>query len=88
MALSSAEAPASYPNKNSNNRKNSKRAGDDGKREKVSLFPLPIVPRALSFSFSQPPCDAKRPVQRKEDQNHQYRITFEIEGKADQDSHP
>ena len=88
MALSSAEAPASYPNKNSNNRKNSKREGDDGKREKASLFPLPIVPRALSFPFSQPPCDVKRPVQRKEDQNHQYRITFEIEGEADQDSHP
>ena len=57
-------------------------------RGKGFSFSLPIVSRALSFSFSQPPCDAKRPVQRKEDQNHQYRITFETEGKADQDSHP
>ena len=38
--------------------KNRKRAGNDGKRETAgaaglsSLFPLPIVPRALSFSFS------------------------------------
>ena len=29
------EAPAGYPYKNSNNRKNRKRAGDDGKREKA-----------------------------------------------------
>ena len=52
-SLSSAEAPAGYPYyiyKNSNDRKNSKRAGDDRKREKAgaSLF-LPIVPRALFF---------------------------------------
>ena len=37
-------------------KKHGKRAGGDGKREKAkslcSLFPLPIVPRALSFSFS------------------------------------
>ena len=33
--------------------KNIKRAGDDGKREKAGVvFPLPIVPRALYFSFS------------------------------------
>ena len=41
---------------NSNNQKNRKRVVDDGKREKAgslsSLFPLPIVPRALSFYFS------------------------------------
>ena len=59
-SLSSAEAPAGYPYKNSNNRKNRKRAGDDGTGEKAGawglsfLFPLPIVPRALSFSFSSP----------------------------------
>jgi len=39
QALSSAEAPAGYPYKNSNNRKNKKRARD-------------IVRRVLSFSFS------------------------------------
>ena len=55
--LSSAEVPAGYPYKNSNNLRNRKHAGDDGKREKAgkgisSLFPLPIVPLALSFSFS------------------------------------
>ena len=41
---------------NSNNQKNRKRVVDDGKREKAgslsSLFPLPIVPHALSFYFS------------------------------------
>ena len=55
VALSSAEAPARYPYKISNNRKNRKRTGEDWKRDKAgvsSLFPLPIVPRALSFSFS------------------------------------
>ena len=42
--LSSAEAPAQYPYKNSNNRKNRKRAGSDRKREKartVFLSPQP-----------------------------------------------
>ena len=34
-SLSSAEAPAEYPYKNSNNRKNRKRAGDDGTGEKA-----------------------------------------------------
>ena len=47
-----------------NNRKNRKRAGDDGKRE--TAFPLPIVPGALSFSFSQPPHNTKRPLRRRE----------------------
>ena len=44
--LSSAEAPAGYPNKNSNNRKNRKRAGDDGKRETPGalFFFLPSLP--------------------------------------------
>ena len=37
LPLSSAETLAGYPNKNSNNRKT------------ASLFPLPTVPRALSF---------------------------------------
>ena len=36
VTLPPAEAPAGYPNKNSNNKKNRKRAGNDGKREFVS----------------------------------------------------
>ena len=38
--------------------------GDDGKGE--TLFPLPIVPRALSFFSPQPPHNTKRPLQRRE----------------------
>ena len=55
IALSSAEAPAGYPHQNINNRKNRKRGGrwEEGNGGSLSsLFPLPIVPRALSFSFS------------------------------------
>ena len=29
--------------------------GDDGKRRLSSVFPLPIVPRTLSFAFSRGP---------------------------------
>ena len=29
--------------------------GDDGKRRLSSVFPLPIVPRTFSFSFSRGP---------------------------------
>ena len=62
--FSSAEDPAGYtppppppipPTKKKGTiiEKNSKRAGDDGKRKKAGaslpFFPLPIVPRALSF---------------------------------------
>ena len=43
-SLSSAEASAGYPYKNSNNRKNRKCAADDGKREKARSF-------LLSFPF-------------------------------------
>ena len=53
--LSSAEAPAGYPHQNINDRKNRKRGGrwEEGNGGSLSsLFPLPIVPRALSFSFS------------------------------------
>ena len=70
--LSSAEAPAGYPNKNSNNRKIESARGTIGRgkrreplpynafkmapdfRERLELgfFPLPIIPRALSFSLS------------------------------------
>ena len=62
-----------YPNKKySNNqkkkKKNSKRAWDDGKREKASLplFPFPIVPVALCFFSSQPSFDTKWPLRRRE----------------------
>ena len=41
-SLSSLKVHAEYPNKNN----------DDGKIESTSLFPLPIMLRALSFSFS------------------------------------
>ena len=45
-ALSSAEAPAGYPNKNSNR----KRAEDDRKREKALLsFPFPSCPAHFLF---------------------------------------
>ena len=50
--LSSAEAPAGYPHQNINNRKNRKRGGrwEEGNGGSLSsLFPLPIVPRALFF---------------------------------------
>ena len=54
--LSSAEAPARYPYKNSNNRKNRKRAGSDGKREKSrSVFLSP-----------QPPHNTKMPLRGRE----------------------
>ena len=50
----SAEAPARYSNENSNNKKNSKRALDSGKREKAGaslpIFPFPLSPtRFLSI---------------------------------------
>ena len=53
-ALSSAEAPARHPNKNSNNRQIESARGTmgRGKRRELLLFPLPTVPRALSFSLS------------------------------------
>ena len=46
LPLPSAEAPAGYPCKNSHYRKNRKRDGDDGKREKAHS-----APRALFFFF-------------------------------------
>ena len=41
-SLSFPKVYAGYPNKNN----------DDGKIESAPLFSLPIIPRALSFSFS------------------------------------
>ena len=59
-ALSSAEAPAGYPYNNSNNRKkNRKRAGNEGKREKAAAFfslsPSHRAQRALFFSLPSLP---------------------------------
>ena len=70
VALSSAEAPARYPYKISNNRKNRKRAGEDGKRDKAgtSLLSFPFLPcpaRSL-FLSPQPPHNTKRPLRRTE----------------------
>ena len=53
-AVSSTGAPARCLNKNNNNGKIEARGErwEEGKRGSLSsLFPLPIVPRALSFSF-------------------------------------
>ena len=59
--LSSAEAPANYPY--SNNRKNRKGAGDDGKREKAGAsllsFPFPSCPERSLFLSPQPPHNKK-----------------------------
>ena len=71
-SLSSAEAPAGYPYyiyKNSNDRKNSKRAGDDKKGEKAGAsllsFPSHRASRAV-FLSPQPPHNTKKPVGRRE----------------------
>ena len=65
--LSSAAAPAGYPNKNSNNRKNRKRVGAMGrgeKRERSFLFPS--CPARSLFISPQPPYYTKRPLWRRE----------------------
>ena len=53
--LSSAEAPAGYPYRNSNNKKNRKSAGDEGKRKKAGAsllsFPFPSCATRSLFSF-------------------------------------
>ena len=59
--LSSTEAPAGYPNKNSNNRKIKSARG-------TTLFPLSPShrpPRTFFFHLSSPPYDTKRPLQRR-----------------------
>ena len=72
-SLSSAEAPAGYPYyiyKNSNNRKNRKRAGDDRKGEKAGAsllsFPFPWCLARSLFLSPQPPHNTKRPLGRRE----------------------
>ena len=53
VALSSAEAPAGYPYKNITIIKKIESAqGTMGRGSLSSLFPLPMVPLILSFSFS------------------------------------
>ena len=68
--LSSEEAPAGYPDKNSNNRNNRKRAWDDGKRGKAGAsllsFPFPSCPALSIFLSPQPPHNTQRPLQRRE----------------------
>ena len=69
-SLSPAEAPARYPYKNSNNRKIESARGTMGRGKRwgglSSFFPLPIVPRALSFFSPQPPHNTRRPLRRSE----------------------
>lgn len=54
-SLSSLKVHAEYPNKNN----------DDGKIESTSLFPLPIMLRALSFLSPQSPEVKKKPLRRR-----------------------
>ena len=50
VAVSSAEALTGYPNENSNDQKIESTRGTMGRGKRRLLFPLPIEPRALSFS--------------------------------------
>ena len=67
--LSSAEAPVGYPYKNSNNRKNIKRAEEDGKRKKAGSsllsFPFPSCPARCLFLSPQLPHNTKWPLRRR-----------------------
>ena len=69
-SLSSAEAPARYPYKNSNNGKIERARGTMGRGKRreglSSFFPLPIVPRALSFFSPQPPHNTRRTLRRRQ----------------------
>ena len=64
LPLPSAEAPAGYPCKNSPYRKNRKRAGDDGKREKAHSAPRFI------FLFLQLPHNTNWTVRGRETTSH------------------
>ena len=69
IALSSAEAPAGYLHQNINNRKNWKRARDDGKRETAASLlssPFPSCPARSLFLSPQPPHNTKASPQHKE----------------------
>ena len=69
-SLSPAEAPARYSYKNSNNRKIESARGTMGRGKRreglSSFFPLPIVPRALSFFSPQSHHNTRRPLRRSE----------------------
>ena len=58
--LSSAEAPARYPYKNSNNRKNRKRAGNDRKTEKARSVFLSPQPSHNTKMPLRPLCGGER----------------------------
>ena len=69
-ALSSAEAPARHPNKNSNNRKIESARGTMGRAKRPkwasSLCPSHCPPRDFFFPLSSPPYDTKRTLRRRE----------------------
>ena len=74
---SSPEAPAGYPNKNSNNGKIESARGTmgRGKRRKSLLsFPNPSPSVRFLSLPPQPPYDTKRPLRRREIQYRQFRI--------------
>ena len=63
FSLLSSAAPAGYPNKNSNYRKNRKRTRHGGKKKKASFFlsfPFPSRPERFLFLSLQPPTTQKR----------------------------
>ena len=66
--LFSVEAPAGYPNTNSNNRKIESARGTMGRGKNLacSLSPSHCPPCAFFFPFLQPPYDTKRPLRRRE----------------------
>ena len=69
-ALSSAEAPARHPNKNSNNQKIESARGTMGRGKRRELLfsfsPSNRAQRALFFFLPQPPYNAKRPLRGRE----------------------
>ena len=65
--LSSAEAPAGFPNKNSNNRKIESARGTMGRgKRRERSFPFPSCPARSLFLSPQPPYNKKRPLRRRE----------------------
>ena len=68
QALSSAEAPVGYPNKNSNDRKAEGARGAMGRGKKPRslslLFPSPLA--RFLFLSPQPPYQTNRPLWRRE----------------------
>ena len=65
--LSSAEAPAGFPNKNSNNRKIESARGTMGRgKRRERSFPFPSCPARSLFLSPQPPYYTKRPLRKRE----------------------